>query len=241
MYNLGTQGSVALNDYSTIPAQELILTCLRSGEEIAWVEFVRRFQPLIASVVLRVARQWGAASPQVIDDLVQETYLKLCAERCRLLQNFKTERQGAIYGFLKVFTANLARDHFKAVHAQKRGGSVGTDPLDVEVVSGHVTRNESEVACYERNILVGQVATCLNSVVSGPNATRDSRIFWLYYRVGLSASAIADLSATGLSTKGVESIILRLTRALRERLDSRISEKGAANRPVEGNDSAESY
>jgi RNA polymerase sigma-70 factor, ECF subfamily len=70
-------------DYKALPPTELVLCCLRTGGELARTEFVRRFQPLISRVAFRVTRQWGQACSSVIDDLVQETYLKLCADRFR--------------------------------------------------------------------------------------------------------------------------------------------------------------
>lgn len=227
-------------DYSAIPPQELVLACLHDGEESAWAEFIRRFQPLIASVVLRVARQWGEGSPQVIDDLIQETYLKLCTERFRLFQSLKSGQQGAIYGFVKVFAANLAHDHFKASRAQKRGGSAETASLEEGAAAERVTRIEPEVATIERKVLLGQVATCLAAVASGPNAERDCRIFWLYYRVGLSAGAIAALPTIGLSTKGVESTISRLTRIVRRQLAPKKPEIQSSRENVEGIRPAES-
>jgi RNA polymerase sigma-70 factor (ECF subfamily) len=43
-------------------------------------------------------------------------------------------------------------------------------------------------------------------------------IFWLYYQQGMSAKTIASLPAVGLTAKGVESAIFRLTRQVREAL-----------------------
>jgi RNA polymerase sigma-70 factor (ECF subfamily) len=200
--------------------EELFLVCLRNGQESAWLEFVRRFHPLIASVVLRVARQWGQASPAVVDDLVQETYLKICADRSRLLQNFQPTHKDAVYGYVKIFTANLTQDYFKGLSAKKRGGSAATGSLEVEVGKDGPREPESATISLERNLLVGQIAACLDGVVSGPTGERDSRIFWLYYRSGLAASEIAALPTIGLSTNGVESTILRLTRIVRQKLTS---------------------
>ena len=226
-------------DYSAVSPEALVLACLQAGDESAWAEFVRRFHPLIASVIFRVSHQWGETSSQSIDDLVQETYLKLCAERFRIFQNFKSGHQNAIYGFIKVFTANLAHDHFKASRAQKRGGSAETASINAGAEAQHITQTEPEVAILDRKLLLGQVAACLKAVALGSNAERDCRIFWLYYRAGLSASAIAALPTIELSTKGVESTILRLTRAVRQQLAPR-KQAGAATEAVEGIRPAES-
>jgi RNA polymerase sigma-70 factor (ECF subfamily) len=227
-------------DDPSMSAEELLLACLRDGDESAWLEFIRRFNPLIASVVLRVARQWGQASPDVVDDLLQETYLKLCERRFYLLKQFRSGHQDAIFGFIKVFAANLAQDHFKAGHAQKRGGSAETSSLGVDVVAAEATRKEPEAATLDRSLLLGQVAACVKTVAAGANAERDCAIFWLYYRAGLPASAIASLPTVRLSTKGVESTILRLTRAVRQELTAPKQKDASTGKAVEGIRPAES-
>jgi len=47
---------------------------------------------------------------------------------------------------------------------------------------------------------------------------RDRTIFWLYYRQGLTAKEIGALPSIGLSLKGVESTLHRLTQLVREHL-----------------------
>ena len=227
-------------DYKALSSAELVLHCLQTGEEPAWLEFVRRFQPLIASVAMRIGRRWGESSRELLDDLVQETYLKLCADREALLRNFQAAHPDAAFGFIKVFTANLVHDHFKAVHSRKRGGGTKTEPVDDDT-PGAMTLSPCDAKSIERTVLLGQIDTCLGKAESGPNAKRDRDIFWLYYRVGLPASAIAALPTVGLTTKGVESTILRLTRVVRRRLartEDSIETEGA---PSKGIRPAESF
>lgn len=221
-------------NYAAISPEELVVACLREGNESAWAEFVRRFQPLIARVALRVARQWGEPSPQVIDDLIQETYLKLCAERLRVLRNFKSAHEGAIYGYIKVFTANLVHDHFKLSHSQKRGGRTATTSIEGENAGGIPNSPISTTSVLERDVLIQEIDACLRVVASGPGSERDRRIFWLYYRVGLAASAIAALPTIGLSTKGVESTLLRLTRQVRQRLGRSLPPEPGGEKSGEG-------
>lgn len=218
-YNCPHQEARPGVDYKALSPAELVLHSLRTGEESAWIEFVRRFHPLIASVVVRIGRQCGESSREVFDDLVQETYLKLCADREILLQSFQAGHPDAIFGFIKVFTANLVRDHFKAVYSLKRGGGTKTEPTDDQTPNPiSVTFCSSDAKSIERAVLFRQIDACLRDAESGPNAGRDRRIFWLYYRVGLPASEIAALPSIGLSTKGVESTLLRLNRQIRDRL-----------------------
>jgi RNA polymerase sigma-70 factor (ECF subfamily) len=150
------------------------------------------------------------------------------------LQSFKSAHQDAIYGYIKVFTANLAHDYFKATHSQKRGGGVAVSPIDDDQ-PGHMPRAAASVASVvERDVLIQQIDACLRLVLGGPGAGRDRRIFWLYYRVGLPASAIAALPTIGLTTKGVESTLLRLTRQVRQRLVSSQMRKIEPQRLNEG-------
>ena len=208
-------------DYQTIPANDLALLCFDKGNEFAWREFIRRFQPLIAKVILRVGRQWGESSPQAIDDLVQETYLKLYTDRARFIAKFAATHEDAVFGYIKVFTANLVHDHFKALRSKKRGGAVKTEALETSEMETSLQPASGCSDEVDRQVMFGEIDTCLRKPRPGPTAGRDRRIFWLYYKVGLSATAIATLPNIGLTTKGVESTLLRLTRYVREQLVER--------------------
>jgi RNA polymerase sigma-70 factor (ECF subfamily) len=67
----------------------------------------------------------------------------------------------------------------------------------------------------EGKILLEEIDTILKVHAHEPNFERDRAIFWLYYRTGLTAKAIAALPGVKLSAKGVESTLLRLTRQIR--------------------------
>lgn len=55
---------------------------------------------------------------------------------------------------------------------------------------------------------------------------RDRALFWLYYRQGFTAEEISRLPAAGLTPKGVESALRRVTAWLREEID-----RGDISRP----------
>ena len=168
----------------------------------------------------------------MVDELVQETYLKLCADDCRLLRTFHATHEDAIYGFVKVLTANLVHDHFKATRSKRRGGNSQTASLEAEASAPPSALGSVEE--IERGVLLREIDTCLRSMDKGAHAERDRRVFWLYFRAGLSANAIADLPSIGLSTKGVESSLLRLTRLVRQAFLARGSE-AAPREAAEGN------
>jgi RNA polymerase sigma-70 factor, ECF subfamily len=206
-----------MDNLSSISIEELVRRCAASSSVEAWEEFVRRFHRLIASVVLRIATRFGDSSRQTVDDLVQETYLKLCADKFRILRNFEQQHPDAFLGYIKVLAANVVRDHFKASYSKKRGANQ-VDNIKDEIVPVAGEDSMGSPQSIERAVLILEVKHHLASCLSGPDQERNSNIFWLYYRSGLSARAIAELPGIGLTTKGVESIIMRITRDLRQRM-----------------------
>jgi RNA polymerase sigma-70 factor (ECF subfamily) len=102
---------------SDLSAAAIINACLESGSHNDWTQFVRCFQPLIASVVIRVMRRYGESNPAVADDLIQECYLRLCKDECRALRQFEHRHEESIFGFVKVVAASVAMDHFRARNA----------------------------------------------------------------------------------------------------------------------------
>ena len=183
------------------------------------MEFVRRFQPHIARVVVKSIRRWTNPTPNLVDDLVQDTYLKLCANNFRALRDFDCEHENALFGFLKVVASNVVQDHFRGSHSQKRGS--GREEEELDQVTLATASSSSFYESAERNILIAEIRQCLESLSSEPNFARDCMIFWLYYQQGLTAKAISELPAIRLTVKGVESTLLRLTRVVREKMNAR--------------------
>ncbi|HXO38865.1 MAG TPA: sigma-70 family RNA polymerase sigma factor [Candidatus Acidoferrum sp.] len=197
-------------DPRKLSTQELVSYCLDSQDEAGWTEFVRRFQPLIAGVVNRCVCRRGRPNPPLVDDLVQDTFLKLCRNNYKALRNFEFQHDNAFFGFLKVVAANVAEDHYRREEADKHGG--GHEEENIEEAKIPLRFSPSSLKPAEMAILMGQLERCLTKLASEPNFARDHAIFWLYYRQGLTAKAIAELPAIRLSVKGVESTLLRLTR-----------------------------
>jgi len=203
--------------FAQLSPEALIEGCV-NGDAAAWEEFMRRYHRLIAGVVFRTTQKWGKSTPTTMDDLIQETYLKLCADEYRLLRAYKPKHPDAIYGYLKVITTSVVHDRFKALHSEKRGGDQIVENLTtVENRSGASEAFGSQHA-MEREILLREIDAHLKAILSGDTADRDRIIFWLYYRQGLTTKAIAALPVIGLTIKGVESTILRITKIVRTRM-----------------------
>lgn len=204
------------------PTPEDVLTaCLEQGSEHAWTSFVQMFQPLIASSIARVLSRYSSANAVLIDDLTQDTFLRLCRENARLLREFDSRHENAIFGYIKVIATSVALDHFRARSAQKRG---------VEISAEEVRREpQARSGSVEQEVLLGQIEARL----AASESERDRTIFWLYYRQGYTTREIADLPGLSLTQKGVESCIHRITCLLRQESGSRWGEVHRA----EGNQS----
>jgi RNA polymerase sigma-70 factor (ECF subfamily) len=187
---------------------EILALCLNEGSEPAWKLFVGTFQPVIASSISRVIGRYGGVNPSLVDDLVQETFLRLCRDEAKLLRRFEARHESSIFGYIKVIATSVALDHFRARTADKRAAEVSAGEAVREVP---VRPTEIENVTF-----LGEV----DRQLSARESERDRSIFWLYYRQGYSAREIAALPGVTLSQKGVESCIYRLTQLLRDSLGS---------------------
>lgn len=216
--------------YESDPAglAALLRNCLGAGTTAAeWEAFAERAQGPIAMAVVRGLRQFGATpTRELVDDLVQDTFVKLCTDNLAVLRRFRGERPEALVAYLKIVACNVARDHARAAVAEKRGSGRVDAPGDD--VLAHAPDPASERNAADLKILLEQIDRRLASGTEVAARGRDRSIFWLYYRQGLTARAIAELPSIGLSQKGVESTIYRLTRMVRDMVEGDRVEKASS-------------
>ena len=195
-----------------LPLDQLLRLCIQSNQDALWTEFVCRSQPMIAAVVMKALRRWIRPNPSLVDDLVQETYLKLCVNNFKALRQFVCRHENALFGFLKIVASNAVQDHFRGIYSQKRGSGAIDTQLESMPVAAAI--NEPIIAT-ERRILMENIDRCLKTYGDSSNCSRDLMIFWLYYERGMTAKAISQLPSIRLSVKGVESTLLRQVRLVR--------------------------
>jgi len=205
-------------DYQVLSDDDLVRECGENPCLEAWEEFIRRFHRTIASVALRACREWSQALPDVVEDRVQDALAKLCADNYSMLRMFHPHHPGAFRGYLRKITANVVYDHFRAEHAAKRDVANTTElndsihQLDCEL--GFTSSRDFEIFLNEIDDLLLQRG-------NGPIEKRDRAIFWLHYRYGMTAKEIASIPSLKLGEKGVESVIHRLMREIKEALVSK--------------------
>jgi RNA polymerase sigma-70 factor (ECF subfamily) len=204
----------------TTPVNELAKVCAHSADASEWQEFLRRCMPVATLVAARVARVWlGTVPPSIVDDIVQEVFLKLCEQERRILRDFKPRGEDSFLGLLRVVSASVANDYFRRHHSEKRGGKAVTLVFE-EGSSSSAPAYLDHSTQIQRAVLFSEIDAFLRAAPGG-SAERDRTIFWLYYWQGLTADEIAGLPGTGLSPKGVESALRRVATWLREEMEVR--------------------
>jgi RNA polymerase sigma-70 factor (ECF subfamily) len=169
-------------------------------------------------VAKRIARLWVSdPSPAIIDDIVQEVFLKLCEHDRRILRGFEPRGEDSFFGLLRLVTASVTNDYFRRQYSTKRGGKVLTMPL-LDGDSSLAAQTAIQPSHMQHSALLQQLDRKLLSApkIIGP---RDRALFWLYYRQGFTAEEISRLPASGLTAKGVESALRRVTTWLRTEID----------------------
>jgi RNA polymerase sigma-70 factor, ECF subfamily len=203
-----------------ISVNELAQVCANSADAAEWEEFLRCTMPLASLVVSRVARLWvSGATPAMIDDIVQEVYLKLCEQERRILREFTPRGEDSFLGLLRIVAGSVANDYFRRLRSTKRGGKVMITALAWEFAPAAADTNGGAKGA-QKLVLLSQLDRLLRK---SPDevSDRDRNLFWLYYLQGLTAAEIASLPDIGLSAKGVESALRRISGWLRHQVERR--------------------
>jgi len=152
--------------------------------------------------VFRAIRRWGRDTTAA-DDLIQDTFAKLCAADFRVLRNFRGQDAASLQAYLRVIAASVATDHFRASHEP----AVSLDDPD----KAPSVSDDGPARDIEHHLLLDRIDKCLAS-----QKDRDRWIFWLYHRHGFTPKSISALPAVGVGQSGVETLLHRLTKAVAE-------------------------
>jgi RNA polymerase sigma-70 factor (ECF subfamily) len=212
--NLPDQTLAGNLDLEQLKLYDLLQKCLFIPDEYLWAEFIRRTKPLITATITHRLRSCPSQIAGIVDDLVQDTYLKLCENNFRPLREFKYDHENGIYGFLKATASSIVHDYIRHRLSQKRGRGKASVCLD-DIAESRVAVNVA--GHLERKLILHEINRLLATCSDDATLQRDCAIFWLYYRFGLTCNTIAGIAYLGLTVKGVESTILRLTRRVKEK------------------------
>jgi RNA polymerase sigma factor (sigma-70 family) len=202
-------------DPRSLTDEELVRLLLTTREEDLraelWAEFLRRFQPVIAVTAKRRLARRRHPDHTLVDARVSDTFFKLYDHDLRILRNFEF-RPHQPYGFrafLKVIAANVVEDYFRK------------EKIQPEPIDDNMPDRSDLVDALDRRDKVRKIEACLQQLAGKPNFPRDYKIFWLYFREGYTAQAIAELPEIRENVKTVESVLLRLIKWIRQCLRRR--------------------
>jgi RNA polymerase sigma-70 factor (ECF subfamily) len=190
--------------------------CAYSYRTEDWGQFVAEIFPVMAVAARRVSAIWGEPLDPAVNEIIQETFVKLCEDDRRILREFEDRGEDSVLKLIRVITASIATDYFRRQRAEKRGGRSSIVPLHAYQHFGEAA-DPTATEAIEWPVLVGQLDLQMRKVPHLISA-RDRSLFWLYYRYGLSAAAISRIPAMRLTAKGVESALNRCSRVLREQI-----------------------
>jgi RNA polymerase sigma factor (sigma-70 family) len=193
-------------DLSNLSHQDLITRCI-AHDEAAWSEFLKRFNKPISAVLVKTLRRRMQPRPSLVDDLVQNTLLKLLENDCKALKVFKSQHENAIFGYLQVVSSNVAQDYLRRLEAKKRDARTEEE---LEEVPPDVVADDHSAKDAEHRAHISQVEARLKPLAS----EKEQEIFWLYNRWGLTAREIAQLFQ--MNIKSVENMLAKLLRLLKE-------------------------
>jgi DNA-directed RNA polymerase specialized sigma24 family protein len=203
--------------------EELVRLLLATRDEDVraelWVEFWGRFQPVIARTVRRrIVRYTRWVDSGRVDDLVQETFLKILKDDYKALRKFEFRHENALPCLLKVMAANVVEDDIRKKSSDKVGG--GQEPEDIHNLPQAPSDHSRAVGSIFNGLRMYEIENCLQRRKGEPNFDRDCKIFWLYFRDGYTANEISEFPDIGFkSVKGVESALLRLSKWVGDCLD----------------------
>jgi RNA polymerase sigma-70 factor, ECF subfamily len=167
-------------------------------------------------VIINTARRWKQPAPSLVDDLIQDTYVKLFMNDRKALRSIKNEYENTIFGYLKVVASNVVRDHFR----QPVNKTDEIELSDAVLPPGLDDRKRLDFILQKE-----EVESILEALSSSETHQRDMAIFWLAHQQRYTAKEISLLPAVGLTVKGVEAVLLRLNRYVRERTGKKKPEK----------------
>ena len=150
-------------------------------------------------------RRYSGRTPNrdLVDDLIQQVYIRLCANDYQVLRRMAGESEASFLAFVKTVACNLSIDYLRS-NWRTFDAVEDTEPA----------RDDRNI---EQFILFDSVDRHLAECAKN-DPTRSREIFWLYYCSGLTSKAIAEIRDLELTQKGVESLLLRLSRCIRRAL-----------------------
>ena len=146
-----------------------------------------------------------------LSDLEQEVWSRVLRRDGEALRGLRGRDDSVVRAFLCTVALNVARDARR--RALARPDATCADPAVLDGLVDDPDHDPEDLA-VERE----RRREVLEAARAEVRDDRDFLIFQLYYRAGATAPEIAALPGLGLTTKGVETVLHRLTGRVRWKL-----------------------
>ncbi len=203
-------------DFAQLSPQALVHVCAMSTDPSAWDQFIKTFTPVVSATARRVLAGSGMFTSEIHQDRIQDVFLKVWDNDREVCKQMDGGAESFPFGYLQKVTRNLVRDFIRSECAKKRGSGyvpAGLDELQAATPGGSMGSPEdieSQVMRAERTAILEKEGFSQIQI----------KIFWRYYgESGDSAKDIAEEPGSELTVKGVESLLHRMSQALRKYYD----------------------
>jgi RNA polymerase sigma-70 factor (ECF subfamily) len=197
----------SIMDFEKLPIRELLDHCLRTDNERAWDEFVKRIMPTISGVVCNRMSRAGRSDRGLVQDLVHDTLIKLFDKDKDALRRLEWRHDDGIYGYLKVVATRVVIDFFR-----KR--KIVEENVEETLQASEDGRFSQERLLNNRRC--AEVERVLDRLNPPPV---EKTMFFFYFQNGFTAKEISEMPGVNSSVKRVETILSRLVRQIRAELD----------------------
>lgn len=222
-------------DYSQLSNTELVRFCGQKPlDREAWMTFVQRFDGRIRLVVYRELKNKTKAENDsqlrlILDDLVQEVYVRLFEHQARALREFIGKNENSIYHYLGMIAKNTVLNYLVKRGAQKRQAfeqsldsfkqySTHGDFLLLHEAKQPVKNNVEESIQFLG--LVEEVEAILNKSFKEKKRIRYQLLFRLYFIEGLAVETIQKTFFMELSKKRINNMIAEIKKILKKGLSA---------------------
>lgn len=215
-------------DFKELSNCDLVKLCAeKTNNALAWNEFHHRFDDRIRAMVMRYCSLKHLPGWELIDDLTNDTYLRLVKDGCKALREFRCDHENAFYTFL-VFAARTAVDlyHKNRSALRRRHQKRSLDDEASQEESGlrliDILANPYAPAPDEKLMLESlrqEVEMILEEVIGGHEKGRDKKIFLLHVYDDLTAQEISE--QVSLSTQRIRNIITDIKKRLKTKRESK--------------------
>lgn len=182
-----------------------------------WLEFVRRFNPLLVRSITVTWRRNGQGDWPPHDlaaDLLQDVYANIVKNNFGFLRNFRGASAAEAEAYLAHAAINQTISFLRQRQALRRHA------LEIPLHDWLAEQGDYELNGVGRGLGISEseLLDILHKCFEGPNSKRDILIFLLYARDGYSVAEIARLDVANLKETSIANLLGQMKSKLKKYL-----------------------